>query len=189
MLTMRSGETMDPIVRLGLDFYLQQQCLFVRFAYEDLVRELHEEGRQRNTDRIWYSVYAFLTASANISKVLNPIRGDESRGVELRAAYDIGKGATLMDRSMRDVLEHYDEYFEKYIRKHPDRGFPSFSIYSGCRPGDTTNRLMALDASHLVVSFLDKSCRLEDIRATVENLLPRVEIDIRSLMSKRVSSD
>jgi len=181
---------MDSIVRLGLDFYLEQQCLFVRFAYEDLVNELHKRGGEKNIDRIWYSVHAFLTASANIAKVLNPTKGDESRGIELRAAYDIGKGALLMDKSMRNALEHYDEHFEKYVREHPGCGFSSFCIvYPNGRPGDTTNWLATFYTDNLVVNFLDKSCNLKSILATVEDLLPRVESDIKSLMSKRASSD
>ena len=72
-------------------------------------------------DRVWYSVQAFLSAAANISKLLWPLdRRDGAkqfpdRGAHLRRTLAIEESSLLKNKDLRNHFEHFDERIEEWV--------------------------------------------------------------------------
>jgi len=175
---------MNKTTRLGLDFYLEQQCIFAGIAFNDLNTELLKSAR--NIDRVWYSVHGFLTAVANISKTFDPGK-DHQRGKELRTDYGINPQNPFMDRAMKEIrnaMEHYDERFENWVREHPGRGYATFSLKIGQIPvvsGDSD--LFTLFVPSLIVTYRGTKLELTPLYEEARELIPKIAAHYRGLMN------
>lgn len=76
----------------------------------------------------WPQVQAFLGAAANVSKILWPVRVNDTnlrsrwrkfRGEKLRSELEIADSSALRDRTIRNVVEHYDERLDEVVRDVP----------------------------------------------------------------------
>lgn len=63
----------------------------------------------------WYSIQAFLVATANISKFLWPNPRKKARGEQLRDFLSVQDGSPLKWRKVRDSFEHFDERLDSWI--------------------------------------------------------------------------
>jgi hypothetical protein len=107
---------MDPLLEKTFLQELDGQCNNALLALEDIrawEAKLPDTDAQR---RFWYSVQAMLTAVANVSKLLFPVKkACEGRAVHLRGLI----GSLLTDpfdsapppraRTMRNHYDHFDE--------------------------------------------------------------------------------
>ena len=64
-------------------------------------------------NRFWYSIQAFLVATANVSKLLWP-KDSLARGEALLAELQIVDGSPLASKRARNQFEHFDEKLEKW---------------------------------------------------------------------------
>ena len=93
------------------------------------LRELQEadsEKLQEVNDGVHLYRSAFLNAAANVSKLLWPPKTSSlsQRGPILRAIFAIPEDSPLMNRKVRNWLEHKDMELEKSIVRGPPEGRP-----------------------------------------------------------------
>jgi hypothetical protein len=96
--------------------WIQQQCEFALYAFEEL------EGPIKDSSRSVFFAQTIINAASNISKLFRPGKArDESlrkyskeRGRILRAKYGIDENEVMLDRNLRDDLEHFDERLDKW---------------------------------------------------------------------------
>jgi hypothetical protein len=103
------------------------QCRLALIAAADIDSALEvvlqpRIGPQRNAamDRLWFSIHAFLTATANISKLLwpSPRRKNPplpARAAEVRTSLSVSDDSPLLSRELRDDFEHFDERLEYWV--------------------------------------------------------------------------
>lgn len=89
---------------------IEEQCRYALKAWR-LIQSPHTDV---DTEP-WYSIQAFLVASANISKFLWPIPKREARGKQLREFLSVQDGSPLKRRRVRDSFEHFDERLDSWI--------------------------------------------------------------------------
>jgi hypothetical protein len=127
-------------VQMSADsFYLKifkeevvRQCKFASMANSDLKQAL----KQRDEDRIWYSIQNLLVAIANISKLLglkDDVQGQQSSKVpqdsftrfreQLRSSLKIDENSSLKSRKFRNHFEHFDERLEQWISSSQHHNF------------------------------------------------------------------
>jgi hypothetical protein len=97
---------------------LTGQCEFALMAAEDINAAL--KNVEAKNDRLWFSLNAFLTAVANVSKMLwpNPNRKTAKqfpdRGTDLRKSLGVSDDSPLQHRRVRNHFEHIDERVEEW---------------------------------------------------------------------------
>lgn len=170
---------MDRTAILAFDFSLQDECIYVRIAHNDLLKQI----AARDLDRTWYSLKALLRSMANISKILWPGPDYEARGEQLRSRLSVSDDSPLKSRRMRDRFEHADEYSDDSLKKHP--GYQRGGINWGYRTMlPLSNQLGFLDCPSMTVVFLDETLDILSIIRAVEELSAKVDCDIEALTSR-----
>lgn len=74
-----------------------------------------------NSDKleVWSSIQSILGATANVSKILWPIRHQyKERGVRLRQILKVQDNNILSERKFRNYFEHYDEQVDEWFKNH-----------------------------------------------------------------------
>ena len=89
---------------------IEEQCRYALKAWR-LIQSPHTDV---DTEP-WYSIQAFLVATANISKFLWPIPKREARGKQLREFLSVQDDSPLKRRRVRDSFEHFDERLDSWI--------------------------------------------------------------------------
>jgi hypothetical protein len=176
---------MDRKTIWGFDRFLEQQCSFVEFAYQDL----HKAIARLDRDRAWFSIYALISAAARISRVFWPTRKYAMRGKELRARFDINDNSPLHSRVIRDVFEHYDEHFEKWAKDHLDHDgllYCDSTVWVAPKSKISMldhyrESLRFFDRPTMTVTFLERTLKIESIMMATRPLLAKIQRDIASL--------
>lgn len=73
-----------------------------------------------NSDKIevWSSIQSILGSTANVSKILWPIRQQyKERGTRLRQMLQVEENNILSERKFRNYFEHYDEQVDEWFKK------------------------------------------------------------------------
>jgi len=103
---------------------LRKQTEFALMAINDLdyiITNITNGDFTCNMSRAWYSIQAFLVATANVSKIFwpDPKKSKyQTRGLALRKEYKITEDSALNTKKMRNVFEHYDEKLDDFKNKH-----------------------------------------------------------------------
>jgi predicted DNA-binding protein YlxM (UPF0122 family) len=150
------------------------QCQFAAFAYADFRSALaaHEQGR------VFFSVHAFLSHAANVSKFFWPSRkASKSRGEFLREELNIDNNSPIRLRNFRNHLEHYDERLEDWAsssqRKNiVDRNIMPRNAISGIDPEDFHRNL---DPQTLKFYFRGEDYDLSAIAEALEQTRGRAQ--------------
>lgn len=145
------GMTMDNQIRRIFVSEIKSQCTFAVIAAKDFNAAL----QQGDHDRIWYSVHAFLSATANVSKILWPKEIHKDRGDELRQLLSVPDDSVLKPRKFRNHFEHFDERLERWAtsserRNFVDRGIMHKNAIVGIDPSDY---LRNLDTEDMAITF------------------------------------
>src|SRR6266545_4055192 len=105
-------------------FYLIEVVRQATYALTAIDQALQVTS-EPNGSEAWPSVQTFLTAVANVSKLLWPIRPDDNndkarwrkfRGEQLRAELGIDETSALRSRVVRDSADHFDERLDDLAR-------------------------------------------------------------------------
>lgn len=105
---MAEKRVLSPLVEMVLIGEIVNQSKFAERAFNQLTQ---------STDSVdvWASIQSILVASANVSKILWPVRvQSEWRGKLLREQLGIEEDNLISDRTIRNHLEHYDERIEDW---------------------------------------------------------------------------
>jgi hypothetical protein len=68
---------------------------------------------------VWCSIQSILVSTANISKILWPIKS-QLRGKRLREMLEVEAENILSNRKFRNYFEHYDERIEEWFDNRPN---------------------------------------------------------------------
>jgi hypothetical protein len=122
---------MSPeILRVYL-YEIQNQCIIAMQAAEDMRREF-ESAIAKQDARFWYCLQAFLSAAANISKLLrydhvqdrerpNARQVAQERATELRRVLQVNPDSVLLlPRDLRNHIEHMDERLDAWAESAGD---------------------------------------------------------------------
>ena len=142
---------MDPFLQKIFQDQVWTQCKFATFAYDDLVERLpklnveqspSDEYRElvglprdqliaRSAEitseralRIWFPIQSFLTAAANISKILwgnDPAVAPAC--APLRNALKVSEASPLRSRRMRNNFDHFDARVDTWWGKSSTHDF------------------------------------------------------------------
>jgi hypothetical protein len=153
----------DEMLLEGFIGEIRQQCDFALAAINGLNENLRNS---RGVAGVFFYCHAFLTHTANVSKILwpGPARGDDSfkkevkrRGKLLRSELAIPNRMLIRTRAFRDHLEHFDERLHAWARESPNRLLMDMNVteQGGINiPGATAgDGLRHLDPTSMVMSF------------------------------------
>ncbi len=177
---------------------VETQCrlaLIARADAEAAIQQLLRGEYDASFDslRIWYSIQTFLSACANVSKLLWPkltpskgetaehVRRRRERGEQLRLTLGIvddSPFSELKDKRLRNYFEHFDERLDDWAVTSPNHnlmtrcsGTPGSFMIAGMGPSDTMGYL---DLTTYDVTFQDLAISLPKMYAAIEDLYGRI---------------
>jgi hypothetical protein len=193
----------DPFLQSVFQDQVWTQCRFALFAYDDLVERLSEvhihednseeyralvglprdeliaqskETESERAFRIWWPIQSFLTATANISKVL--WGGDPavaSARTPLRLALRVSDASPLHTRTMRNNFDHFDARVDTWWGKSSSHNFVDMNFGDMATmiqgvPQDEMFRNMDLQTGDVV--FWGQRYNLPSISAEIQRIMP-----------------
>lgn len=194
---------MDPFFQSLLQDQVWTQCRFALFAYDDLVERLsevhiHEDNSEEyralvglprdeliaqsneiaseRALRIWCPIQSFLTATANISKVL--WGGDPavvSARAPLRLALKVSDASPLRTRTRRNTFDYFDARLDTWWGKSSGHGFVDMNFGDMATmmqevPQDEMFRSMDLQTGDVV--FWGQRYNLPSISVEIRRIMP-----------------
>jgi hypothetical protein len=112
-----SLHAMDVQLYLLLRDEVERQAKIALTAYDDMQAALRPE----NYFRFWYAAQTFLSAAANVSKLLRT-PASEDAAVErtaLRRELRVADDSPLFNRELRNHFEHFDSRIIAFARENP----------------------------------------------------------------------
>ena len=127
---------MDKLTRRVYLSELYKQSYFALKALESIQSPQRTDDTQEHVLSNFFSAHSFLIHVANISKLLSPPpqtvkKYPESEDVsrQLREMLSIEKTSPILDRTLRNHLEHFDERIHEMFRvKDEDIGYQDSNI-------------------------------------------------------------
>lgn len=75
-----------------------------------------EKGDEVDLDLVLNQIQNIVVQGAVLSRYFWPIKSDHNtRGAQLREAFQISKGSPLQSRNLRNAIEHFDERLDTYL--------------------------------------------------------------------------
>jgi hypothetical protein len=110
----------DVWILILLQGEVEWQTRTALIAHEDMQAALRENDHAR----FWYAAQAFLSAAANVSKILGTPNSKTSPNerARLRAMLRVGDDSPLLSRELRNHFEHYDARIIELAQEHPHEG-------------------------------------------------------------------
>lgn len=169
---------------------MRRQCQIALMAIRDLdvalgwrpvVEHIDPAAIDENTIRRWYALQAFLSASANVSKLLWPDpRGDAQRGKDLRDILAVPDSSPLAPpRILRNHFEHLDERLDRWAQtsQHKNLLFRSFG-HPGAFVGlDLEDYVAYYDTSNHTVTFLGDPQPITPLLQALQELYKVVDLE------------
>jgi len=155
---------------------IERQCKFAIIAAEDMYKAL----QIADTDRLWYSIQAFLVAAGNVSKLLWPSSPQiPERAEELKKSLGVSEDSPLVPRTFRNHFEHFDERLENWANTSKRQNFVDSNVgptgmISGIEPQDY---LRNFDPSKATVTFRGDEYQLQPIVNAILELHQRATIE------------
>jgi hypothetical protein len=113
-----SKAQMDVWIYILLHDEVLWQTRIALTAHDDMQAALRSNDRPR----FWYATQAFLSAAANVSKLLGTPKSKDAAAerAALRARLRVSDDSLLLDRELRNHFEHYDTRIIELAQEHPD---------------------------------------------------------------------
>jgi hypothetical protein len=175
------------------DLYVSEVRLQCRFALSAIDTVLVPEAPDSAGDEdIWAFIQAALAAVAIVSRLLvgDDIRGDASakafgrdRGLKLRSLFAVPHGSPILDRRLRNHLEHVDQRLDDLVRDQRTSVVIDRFVVDGLRPllfHDETHSeeaplLREIAPRHGYVAFRNDSYGLFALRSELRRLELRAD--------------
>lgn len=148
---------------------IKRQCEYVFTSVNILNDSLGPNG---NAQGVFYALQNMFTSLGNISKILYPTANYRVRGKALRDKLEIRENTQFfynsnseVARKYRNILEHYDEYFEDWYRNEEN------NIISECNVGPK-NMLMIGDKPAKTLRHYDNTTHSFIFLNDEYNLIP-----------------
>lgn len=157
------------------------QCEFAMYAVSGINIELS----QRNIEGVFYNIQNFLTAAANISKVLWGAKGRKGRyeranqRKELRESIDVLDDSPLRDVNMRNKFEHFDESIDKWWRESSRHNFVDLNITQGSivDGADDKDVFRNFNPRTTDITFWSEKFNIQIIVNEIQLIIPLLEIE------------
>lgn len=184
---------MDKLHFKAFHGQLGRECTFALKAVDGMKKALRKRELPINqqqplkeiVDDFYYSVDAFLVATANVSKCFfesvgkgHPDRKrNEIRCAELRAVFGIKKDSMFNNRDIRNAFEHFDLQIDKwhYCSVHHDvvdSNIVPITVLTGFQLTDT---LRNFDPETWTLYFTGKELQLEPLVSAVNELVSKLK--------------
>jgi len=193
----------DPFLQKLFQDQVWTQCKFATFAYDALVERLPELNEEKGPSadylalvglpsneliargsevalerafRIWFPIQSFLSATANISKIL---WGSEPAVAQARArlreALKVSDASPLRSRLMRNNFDHFDSRVDIWWGKSSthnfvDMNFGDMAAMTEGVPEDDMFRNMDLHTGDVV--FWGQRYNLPSINTEIRRIMP-----------------
>lgn len=179
---------------------LRSQCVIAIQAGKDMVGLMEGAyvdtlfgGYSEQSVRFWYALQSFLTAAANISKLLWPrTRKSKSetqlecdarivRGAKLQQLLGIEHDSPLKARALRNNIEHLDERLDTWaesVSASEDSELSVRLILAGSAPIfglDPKRCFLLFDASNYHVTFAGEEFEILPISWAVHEMMNRLD--------------
>lgn len=125
--------------------YLQEiktQCRSVLFALDQFNKRIEEftqpsafGDHETPSSEVFRALHSVVTHAANVSRLLFPSRKRDEyaqqRGETLRELLGVDSSSPILDRSLRNHLEHYDERLDQWAKngQGPSKWFATDTIH------------------------------------------------------------
>jgi hypothetical protein len=164
----RTDVAMDAFLMWRLQMEVNRQCKFALKTLDDMGL-----GSEDDNENFWYSMQAFLSAVANVSKLLwgsgtsNQQRLEaEERRRPLRETLDVAEDSPLRARAFRNHFDHFDERLEKQFNDWAAGG------YQGGISDTFVGDIDDLDIGHLALRNFDTTTKTLTFRGEKLPLAP-----------------
>jgi hypothetical protein len=145
-------------------------------------------GNEEDNEIFWYSMQAFLSAVANVSKLLWGSGTSEAKGREakerrrpLRESLNVDDDSPLKSRAFRNHFDHFDERLEKQFHDWATEGY--VGGISDTFVGDIDD----LDIGHLALRNFDTTTKTLTFRGEKLPLAP-LFVHLNSLEEEAVNT-
>ncbi len=155
---------------------VERQCRFAIVAADDVEQAL----ATKDSDRLWYSVQAFLVAAGNISKLLWPPNpGCPRRADTLRKSLSVKGDSPLKPRVFRNHFEHFDERLERWAETTQKGAFIDSNVGPAGRIRGVSERdyLRNFESATWTVTFRGDSYHLPPLLKAVSGLWQRASAE------------
>lgn len=166
---MENNLTHEDRIYLG---EISQQCDFslkaLRYMYQSFVS---------NNEDFWYHVQSFLSATANINKLLNAKTDSKyyNHHENIKTKYEIPDFDFNNERIVRNKVEHIDEELVKWMKKSKDHNFDHRNIASKGAIGGNIDFFINFAPDTNVISFSDIEFDSEVTFNKVKSIKERIE--------------
>jgi hypothetical protein len=166
---------------------LTEQHNFAQTAYQgmrDKFEKVFAPNREMDPDAartFWFFSQAFLSAVANISKILFPTQGgNQERGLTLRTLLGITDDSLFnsQNRAMRNHYEHFDERLDEWWTTSRIRGHADKNLYPICfleSEFGEENCFRNFDSKPGILTFMGQHFAIEPVMEQLGRL--RVELE------------
>jgi hypothetical protein len=154
---------------------IKHQCEFAEMAYEDLLRYAYSPTV--GTQRVIYSLQAFLIAAANISKLLWPDKKYSMRGSELVDMLSIDEThSVLKSRAPRNHFEHFDERLHEWYNTSTHHNVIDLSVGPADRMvSGQIDFMRFFNTTTFAFKFRNDEYQIEPMMDEIKEILWRVE--------------
>jgi hypothetical protein len=186
---------LSPIVRVAFLTELHTQARYAMRALQEISASLADHVS--DPDRLWFAVHGFLSAAANVSKILwptvaearlnskradvsGPERARKARGDELREILLVSEDSPLRSRDFRNHFEHFDERLEDWALSPRHNLWADENVFNGYSDTDPELRvqLRAVNVSTGSLIFRGGAHPIGPVAKALANLMSRIhEID------------
>lgn len=159
---------------------IKRQCEYV-FLSEDMLNASLADIDMNSCNKTSYAIQNMFTALGNISKILYPTAKYRIRGKLLRKKLGINDNTQFfydsnseVARKYRNILEHYDEYFEDWYNKGEN------NIISECNVGSKNifiignKTLRHYDPQYNKFIFLDDEYNLTQVMKETKEIYTKI---------------
>lgn len=109
---------LDEFLLWRFQMEVNRQCKFALTAVDDM-----DLGKEEENSRFWYSMQAFLSAAANVSKLLWGATQDiERERAPLRKSLEVSDNSPLRSRVFRNHFDHFDERLGSWFKDWSNAG-------------------------------------------------------------------
>lgn len=134
--------------------------------------------KNKDQDGVWFALQSFLTASANIAKMLWGSGARlASQREDLRTSLGVDDNSPFRDVSMRNHFEHMDERIDRWWEKsenhnHFDQNIGPIGMFGN--PADI-DMFRMFDPETTEVRFWGESVSLQQVVDEIHKILPKLQ--------------
>lgn len=172
-----AGEVVDR----QLLWLLEGELLLQWGHAQRALRMVNEALGSGDSETFWFAIDSALGAMARISKILWPTRAAPKESVErcrsFRRAFEVDEASPVLNRSVRDALEHFDERLDNWARSSAhrnlaDRVIAPRTAIVGLHPDDYARHF---DPETNIVSVFGDRLDLQALVDAVADLASQVD--------------